>query len=218
MNETSTTQMDATWQAILKGDREAFEQLIEPFLPELLRAARRELNYHQALGDLRPEDLTPEELVGETLVRAWRDRHRKPRQLSVRAWLLGLQYRVLQRFIERERKWRSIWAISLDAPVPPEPIYDDEESFWEWYQPDDFTKWEDIIPNRALSVEEIIEFEEEETYELEPLTRQVLIMHDEHRLPLPEVAYILNLSVEETSKRLLEARKQVKQKQREASS
>ena len=210
---TTTVQYDETWIAILKGDREAFRKLVEPYLNELMRAARREIRYHIALGDIKPEDITPEELVGETLIKAWEQRHRRPPQLSIKGWLLGIQHRVLQRFIQHEKQWRRMWAISLDAPVPPEPIYDDDESFWEWYQPDDFTKWEDVIPDRALTPEDMIEFEEEETYALEPVTRQVLILHDEHKLSLPEVAYILNLSVEEAGKRLVSARDEVRAKQ-----
>mgnify|MGYP001477468958 FL=1 len=65
-----------SWKAVLEGDRRAFRRLVEPYLDELLRAAHRELEHYRRLKALRPEDLTAEELVGETLITAWRQRHR----------------------------------------------------------------------------------------------------------------------------------------------
>lgn len=37
--------------------------------------------------------------------------------------------------------------MSLEATVPDGPIYDDDEIFWEWYQPDERIRWEDVIPS-----------------------------------------------------------------------
>ncbi len=207
------TKDTSLWQAALDGDRAAFNRLVEPYLDELLRAARRDIRYHRFMKTLRPEDLTPEELVGETLVRAWYSRREKPEAVRLRAWLLGIQHRVLQKLIERERTERALWAVSLEAPLPPEPLYDDEESFWEWYQPDDITKWEDVfpddvpLPDEHLADEAVID-------RLDTVPRQALLLRDVHKLTLPEVAYALRLSVSETVAILREAREQVRAGQR----
>ena len=66
------------WERCMDGDRQAFQQLMLSHLDELFAAAQRDLRYHVLLRDLRQHDLSPEELVGETLLRAWRDRLRKP--------------------------------------------------------------------------------------------------------------------------------------------
>ena len=203
-----------SWQAVLEGDRRAFRRLVEPYLDELLRAAHRELEHYRRLKELRPEDLTAEELVGETLITAWRQRHRKPKRLSVRAWLLGLLHRVLQRYLQRERTFRRLWELSLDEPVPPEPIYDDEESFWEWYQPDDLERWEDVLPDPStLETERLIveEVPPEALEPLEPIERQVLLLHDTHEVPIQEVAMVVQRSVRETAEILQRARRRVQE-------
>lgn len=200
------------WKAVLAGDRTAFRQWVTPHADELLLAARRELSHYQRLKMLRPEDLTPEELVGETLLTAWRQRHRKPWRLSVRAWLLGLLNRVLVRYVARERTFRRLWELSLEAPLPPEPIYDDDESFWEWYQPDDLERWEDVIPDAATLTEEQLSLEEappEALDVLEPEERQVLLLHDLHKLSLQEVAFVMQRSVRETAELLQRARRRM---------
>ncbi len=198
-----------SWKAVLEGDRGAFRRLIEPYLDELLRAAHRELEHYWRLKALRPDDLTIEELVGETLIMAWRQRHRKPKRLSVRAWLLGLMHRVLQRYLQRERTFRRLWELSLDEPVPPEPIYDDEESFWEWYQPDDLERWEDVLPDPSTLEAARLIVEEVPPEALEPIERQVLLLHDTHEVPIQEVAVIVQRSVHETAEILQRARQRV---------
>jgi RNA polymerase sigma-70 factor, ECF subfamily len=126
------------WERCMNGDRQAFQQLALPHLDELFAAAQRDLRYHVLLGDLRQHDLSPEELVGETLLRAWRDRLRKPASLGIRPWLLGLQFRVLTRIIRQERLLQRLVSTSLEAPAPEPPIYDDDESFWGGSSP---TRW-----------------------------------------------------------------------------
>ena len=139
------TSADARWQASLDGDQDAFQRLLKPHVEELLTAARRDIRYHLAVGDLERDDISAEELVGDTLLRAWRDRSRRPPSLDIRPWLLGLQFRVLTGVVRQEELRRKLLSVSLEAPAPATPEYDDDESFWEWYQPDDALRWEDIV-------------------------------------------------------------------------
>jgi len=123
--------IEAGWKAALRGDRAAFQATVAPHLEELLGAARRELSYRVALGNFGADDLTPEELVGEALLRAWQDRYRRPSPLGVKVWLLALLFRVARDLARREAGLRRIPTESLEALVPPEPIYDDDEEFWD---------------------------------------------------------------------------------------
>ena len=84
--------MNDTWNAALRGDREAFRAAVTPHLGELLRAARHEVRYRVALGDFEPNDPTAEELVGEVLIRAWPERHNRPPSVRLSVWLLALSY------------------------------------------------------------------------------------------------------------------------------
>jgi RNA polymerase sigma-70 factor (ECF subfamily) len=196
------------WDAALRGDRDAFEALVAPCAAELFEAARRELRYHVALGDLRPDDLTPEELVGDVLVRAWRDRHRRPPRLGMRAWLLALLFRVLKDFIRQEARFRRLADISLEQRPPQEPLYDDE-SFWEWHQPDEFTRWEDLVDKPSVTPEEFAAADEEFTRGLDPRSREVFLLSEVHRLDLLEIALALGISLMEVARLLEEARRRV---------
>ncbi|WP_205520930.1 RNA polymerase sigma factor [Propylenella binzhouense] len=183
------------WQATLRGDRNAFQRLISPHLHELFAAARRDIRYHSAVGDLREDEISPEEVAGETLLRAWRDRYRRPQGLDVRPWLLGLQFRVLTRIVRQEQLLRKLVSVSLEAPVPAEPIYDDDESFWEWYQPDEMLRWEDVVPADVTAGLAEPAFFEREVPGLSPLARQVLVFRHVHRFSVGEIASSLGLPV-----------------------
>lgn len=206
----NTRTFNEEWQAVLDGDRAALNRLVKPHLEELIHAARRDIQYYQRPGDLHPGDLSPEELVGESLLRAWSGRRQRPDWVSIKAWMLGVQHRVLQKLIQADHVERDLWAVSLQEAVPPEPLFDDEESFWEWYQPDDLTTWEDVIsadqaPSDAIPAgEEIVEG-------LDPELRQVLLLHDEHALSLAEVALTLGRTVRETATLLGQARESLGQ-------
>ena len=195
---------EALWQASLTGDRDAFQRLIKPYVEELLTAARRDIRYHLAVGDLRQGDLSAEELVGDTLLRAWRDRAHRPNSLDIRPWLLGLQFRVLTRIVRQEVLQRKLLAVSLEAPAPAGLEYDDEESFWEWYQPDQALRWEDIVAADTPAWEEEPELFENVVPGLSPLARQVLTFRHIHRFSVREVASTLGLSARRVSELWLE--------------
>lgn len=179
------------WRAVLAGDKDQFRSLVEPHLAELTRAAGRELRYRRAVGDLRPQDLAADELVGETLARAWRDRGRKPLDLDVRPWLLGLMFKVLEAVVRSERRARRLAGISLEAPATESEAPDAvEEDFWEWYQPDEITRWEDVIPATDPAAEAIAD---EHADRLPAAERQALVLHVEHRLSVVEIASVMNL-------------------------
>jgi RNA polymerase sigma-70 factor (ECF subfamily) len=195
------------WRDALAGDREAFNRLVSPHVAELLGAARRELRYRVALGELRPDDLNAEELVGETLARAWRDRHRRPALLGTRAWLLALLFRVSEGIARREARFRKLAPVSLEAKPPPAPFYDDDESFYEWYQPDEMTRWEDLVAEpTSLTPEEVVE-SEERLRSLAPRERLVYVLHDIHRLSTAEVAQAAGIEPREVLRLLAEARR-----------
>lgn len=204
--KTKASTIDADWKAVLDGDRAAFNRMVAPHLDELLRAARRDIRYHVHLDDLKRGDVTAEELVGESLLRAWKSRRQRPAGVSLRAWLLGTQHRVLQKLIRQEQLERALWAVSLEDPVPPEPLFDDEASFWEWYQPDDVTRWEDVLPADVAPAEAMPPLDEEATHALESEPRQVLLLHDEHELSLAEIAAVTGRSVREVTEMLTRAR------------
>lgn len=195
---THGSESSPAWARCLDGDREAFQDLVTPHLDELFAAGQRDIKYHVAVGDLREGDLSGEELVGETLLRAWRDRRTRPQLLSLRAWLLGLQFRVLMRIVRQEQLLRRLISVSLEARAPEPPIYDDDEGFYEWFQPDEVVRWEDVLAAEA-HLQPADEVFEENVSGLSPVARQVLVMRHVHRLSFTEIAVGLRISRESLS-------------------
>jgi DNA-directed RNA polymerase specialized sigma24 family protein len=198
---------DRNWEAALRGDRAAFQAAITPHLKELFKAAQRELRYRIALGDLGAQDLEPGELVGEVLARGWRDRQHRPSHLSLRTWLLTLLFRVTEDIVRREARFKNLSSVSLEQPVPPEPTYDDDESFLEWYQPDELMRWEDVVDGTSMNPEEAAAADEEFTRAIEPRAREAFLMHDLHGVPLEEIAVAFDVSLSEAAQLLVEGRR-----------
>lgn len=199
---------DQQWQKVIEdNDEAAFRQLIEPLLPTMTRVARRELAFYLRQRHIHPRDFAPEEVVGEALLQAWRHRDRRPERMSLRGWLLGTQHRVLRGLVQKQRQYREDKAISLDEPLPLETAAEDtQEWFWDWYQPEGEITWEDVTPASTreeveLSLEQNIDgvFSDEEE-------ERVVMMHDEFQMPLPEVAFTMNRSVQEIADLLERAR------------
>jgi RNA polymerase sigma-70 factor (ECF subfamily) len=201
----SNAESDDAWKAAPVGDREAFQAAVRPYLGELLQAARREMRYRVALGDFRTDDPTAEELVGEVLIRGWQKRHDRQSALPLRVWLLALLYQVAHDFSRREARQTRVSAESLEEPVPPEPIYDDDEEFWEWYQPDEVTRWEDVVEAPTMTPEEEAGIDEALIRGLDPRAREIFLLCELHRVPLTEAALALGMSVEEAARLLEEA-------------
>ncbi len=198
------------WAGVVDGDKATFRRLTKPLLDGLRRAARHELTYLTSVGDLDRDILTPDDLVAEILARAWRDRRRRPESLDLKAWLHALLFRVMDAIVAKQKMLRSKEAVSLEDPVPDQPLYDDDESFYEWYQPDELTRWEDVIPVDEPSPETIVAAIEQQRGGLSDLSRRVLALHDAQGIALPQVAAALRLSVIETRRLLFAARQAIK--------
>ena len=196
------------WRGVLAGDKDAYRRAVEPHLPELLAAAARELRYRRAVGDLRPQDLTADELVGETLARGWRDRARKPAGLEVRAWLLGLEFKVLESIVRSERRARKLAGVSLEASVEEEAQALDasDEALWEWYQPDDLLRWEDTIPAHDVTPADL---DAADAYALSRQEREALVLVVEHQFSLKAVSMVMNLPPDQALRLLQGAERRV---------
>jgi RNA polymerase sigma factor (sigma-70 family) len=200
---------DDDWTAALRGDRIAFEKVVSLHLPALLDAARRELRYRIALGDLGTDDLTPEGLVGEGLIRAWQDRQHLPPTLSVRAWLLALLFRVAKSLVRREGRFRKMARLSLEPAGSPEPVYDEGEGIWKWQQPDDLVASVDVLEEPVMTPEDVAASDEQLVRGLDPKEREAFLLFELHRLPLREVAVGLGVSVAEAVQLVENARKRL---------
>lgn len=213
-SEQTSPKEPENWQQILsEGDETSFRELVEPYIPALTRAARHYLNYYVAQDHIMREDFTAEEVVGETLVRAWEHRQRRPPNMTLRAWLYSVLYRVTRGMVEQEKQYRFDKAISLDEPLP---LNTDSEMvqewFWQWQEWDAALNWEDVIPSTEPVDFEVPLYDARETIQLNPDTYHVLMMHDEFEMSLSDVAFAMNRAVNETAEVLTQARADLRQR------
>jgi DNA-directed RNA polymerase specialized sigma24 family protein len=131
--------------------RQLLYRLIEPELDALHGYLSREVSYLEAVGDARAGLLDPADLLAGTMLRALRSLERRP--IQIREWLLGLAHEELAAALDATGT-----AISLEhsAPTPPEdPTRTDAERY-EYWEPEERLKLEDLLPDpQAASPEEI---------------------------------------------------------------
>ncbi len=200
------------WEEILQGsNKDAFQDVVEPYMDVLLEAARRDLKFYIRNGSLHEGDFSPEELVGEGLIHAWKHREVRPPDMPLRSWLLGTQHRVTRGLVGRFRAYRKDKALSLDEPVELNSAGDDaQEWFWDWYQPDHELTWDEILPSGEEG-----DVEREPNDALEPADtekRHVLVLHDDFEMSLPEVSFTMNRSPDAVSELLKQARTTVRER------
>lgn len=184
------------WQKALAGDRDAFSRLTEPLVAALREAAAHELDHFIGIGELPDDTSAPEEVVGEALLRAWQQRRRKPEELSLEAWLLKIVYRVVDELVDRERRRRTL-AEAVSGQHPELPPLEDEEEFWQWFQPEDLPIGEPLLPQPPPTPEEIAAKLGARPKALTTLARRALWMHRRHRLQVREIGAILKRPAQE---------------------
>ena len=125
-----------------------FGELVRPLLPELKRFVQRELVYLQARGDLAPEDPAVDDVVDETLARACERLPQHARRLEPLQWLYQIAVTLLSEEVARRQTEEGRF-VSLEGRLPVhlrEPHEDDDENLFEYWQPDEVLRLEDVIP------------------------------------------------------------------------
>lgn len=123
---------------------------VEPCLDGLYDFARHEITYLQDRGDLSPSDIQPDELVDSVVVTAWERQTHKPDEAGFRAWLFQLAMEILDDEVRQHAQRAQ--NISLETVVS--RGYDpDDDSIYEFYQPDEVLRVEDLIAVNDEAVE-----------------------------------------------------------------
>ncbi len=185
--------------------RRSYMELIRPHLGDLYGFIRRELAYHQALGDLSPADATADEILDSTIVRGYERFRSRPEHLEILPWLTGLALEVIGEEMEAHRIRERRVATEEREPETPMDVTDDlDTEIYEFYQPDEVVRLEDILPNpespipeeaeallqRNLLVQEVLAL-------LPRRWRQALVLVDVDDMDEAQVAEILDCSAEE---------------------
>jgi len=169
-----------------EGDREAFWQLVAPYLRVVFLTAKSILR--------NSEDA--EEVAQESLLKALRNIRDFRGEASIKTWLVRI---TVNESLIRLRKYRKSRYSSVDE------MTDDNEE----YQPKNFADWREI-PSEALQRKELKDALLLAMASLQPKYREVLTLRDISQLSGRETAEALGLTLAVVKTRLLRARLQMR--------
>jgi RNA polymerase sigma factor (sigma-70 family) len=197
---------------------------IDRRLNDLYNFVRREIASRQALGDLFAGELTPEEIVDETAATAIERFDSRPADLKFEDWLWQLALDAIRRRaaeikIERESLMRledDGWAASSAARASEDEIY-------EFYQPDERLRLEDLIADeRVPTPEEVVSKRELQRYVNQTLAslprrwREAFVLYSVEGKTLEETARVLREPVDSVRRSVEMAREYLRERLIEA--
>lgn len=183
-------------------ERMSFKQAIQPHLSMLRRLARFEIDHLRARGQLMSDYPSADDLMDEVLARAYRDPDLLKEPQNVARKLFRIVIDVAQEEAARDRTRRR--TLSLEGPPPREPTdIEIDETFYDFFQPDEATKVEDLAADRSSDPEEVvIRNEMRQRFasllaNLPAAWRRAIILTRVEDMPLATVARVLSTTEDE---------------------
>ena len=190
-----------------------FDETVRPLLASLQHFVQRELAYLQTRGDLAADDPSVDDIVDEALARACERFAERPPRLEPLQWLYQIALELLEAEVAH-RQMEEGRCISLEGRLPVqlhEPREDDDELLFEYWQPDEVLRLEDVVPatdgtpEDAVMTRELSELVAALLAELpEPWRRAVTLCRLEAQ-PQAAAAEVLGITEEELQHRLAHA-------------
>jgi RNA polymerase sigma factor (sigma-70 family) len=182
--------------------RVKFKQAIRPHLSRLRRLARFEIKHLRARGQLMSDYPTVDDLIDEVLARAYRDPDLLSDPEKVAAKFFRIVVDVAKEVVARERVQRR--TLSLEARPPREPTdIEIDETFYDFFQPDDVTKVADLAADPSSDPEQIVTRNEVRQLfasllaSLPAAWRRAVILTRVEDMPLSTVAHVLSTTEDE---------------------
>ncbi len=190
--------MPVSLQRAQGGDRQAFIALAEQHLPALYRFVAREIRYHEALGNLAPDEVDVEDVLDEVFLTALRQLHRRPRGATFKGWLRHLALQTLRRVVRASRERRRYEQVRLEDPLP------NEERVQESYPLDPSVTWKDVFPHpftpspeEAVLLKETWQTLEAALNQLPADQREVFLLRAIEGLSYEEIAAMLGRPIQQ---------------------
>lgn len=198
-------------KAIDKGpdiDVEAFGDLVRALLPKLHHFARREVSALRARGDLNPGYPTPEDIVDEVLARAYQRLAERPQDLDPLHWLYQLTYEALKDEVRKSWREEGRFVSAESKPARPRDYTLDErdQGVYEFWQPDELLKFEDVVPVSGDTPEERVGQQELLRYLHDVMGRMpnhwrwAMLLAQAEEISLAKVARMMGASEEEVKR------------------
>jgi RNA polymerase sigma factor (sigma-70 family) len=202
--------------------RELFVGLIDQHLKKLYNFVRREIAYYQANGDLLPGELTAGDVVDAVVLRAYDEFAKKQTNLDIDSWLIKLAIEQLESEVSRLSAEREkLVHIEEDIPETPptEEVSTLGDEIFDFYQPDEDLKLEDVVPDIYIPTpEEVAESRELQRYVNRTLAglpkawRRVFVLHHVEGLSVAEISHVSGMTELEVKRYLEYAREYLRQR------
>ncbi len=190
---------------------ESFATLLEEIFPKLYRFTVRELQNKIYQKKIKTKEITVRDILDEAIVRVSRDLKSSFNRYEVRRKL----YRTVIEVINQLTAEKTIRTLPLEKVVRYEDV---DEEFFEFFQPDDIVKVEDLLPAEANSEErEALQLTIDHILsQLPDEWRQAFRLIELDGFSLEEVAMIQNRSVQEVKDEVEAARQKIQQELQKA--
>jgi ribosomal subunit interface protein len=189
----------------------AFGELVRELLPSLQHFVNREVSALRARGDFTPGYPTPQDIVDEVLVRAYQRLGERPKDLDALHWLYQLTHEVLKD--EVGKSWKEVGRFRSTGSRPPQlrdyTLDEQDQGVFEFWQPDEMLKMEDVVPVTAQTPEEQVGDEELRKYFHDALAgmpndwRRAMWLTQAEGIPVAKVARMMGAG-EEAVKRWIQ--------------
>lgn len=202
-------------------DRQAFFAQLGPYLKGLYSYAAHLLNHHESLGDLPRGHLKVEDVVDAAVVEAYRALGQPRAVRDLRKALVQSARRYVQQEIRQVKQRERMVSKEEDVPETPpeEEVMTQGEEIFEFFEPDEDLKMEDVIPDLDVPTpEEVVETAQLRQCVDSALAglptewRQALILRYAQGLKGASLSKALGKPVSETSRVLERARAYLRQK------
>ncbi|GAB4235606.1 MAG: hypothetical protein Kow0032_20200 [Methyloligellaceae bacterium] len=133
--------------------RETYFNLIEDHLDAVYNFVRRELTYLEASGEVPPGALNVEGLVDAVILAGLERFEQRPTEFSAGAWLFQLAVETVEAEAQRVRQILPQPALALEEspPEPAEEPTEKDQEFYEFYQPDEALRLEDLLSDETAA-------------------------------------------------------------------
>ncbi len=131
-------------------DREAFLGQLSRYLPGLYRYAHHLLRHYEALGDLPPGQIDVDDIVDTAVLGAYREHGKTGPNGDFRGRLMRIARNYVQNEVRQVIARREL-TISKEEDVPEIPPEEEVselgEEIFEFFEPDEHLKVEDVVPD-----------------------------------------------------------------------